>query len=368
METIHRSTRLRFILFLNCLLLPVLASVVSKKSSDSIQLLELPISVQVPLASISHVSFIPLSQRITSNQEDLAHIKEYQTHFHADDGNLSESKVFKENEPELSSVVFYTQKDFIDKNAFQTKHMENNTIFINGLNEISSIPVNNELFEGKMIIILRANPTYNYDFGGDKNINWEVQLQGRFKRKPGPLYLSVEIPKEENFRLSWGLRTIVNASCKLIQFFGYDLHKSLGEKGEIPHFASPAFQAFDKFVTTNSSQIHPPKLGQEIEESYDSCIKRRRLEKDHIIDTSLTYTMSFNDTFFDPAGWSVTGIPLFKNIDVSKFANSLRLVLYEVEEEDNRQIKNREGDVRAMVKGKHTKRNIAMWMQMHRSN
>jgi len=218
-----------------------------------------------------------------------------------------------------------------------------------------------------MLILLRANPTYKYEFGGDENINWEVQLQGKFKRIPGPLYLSVEIPREENLHLSWGLRTIINACCKLIQFFGYTLHKSLGEKGEMPHFASPAFQAFDKFVATNTSEIDAPILGQEIQESYESCILRRKLEKEHTIDTSLLYTMSFNDTFFDPAMWSATGIPLFKNIDVSKFSSSLRLVLYEVEEEDNIAIKVKNGNAKTVVKGKHSKRKVAMWMQMHRS-
>ena len=75
--------------------------------------------------------------------------------------------------------------------------------------------------------------------------------------------------------------------------------------------------------------------------------------------------MSFNDTFFDPSSWTVTNIPIFKSVDMSKFANSLRLVLYEVDEEDYKQIRERSGNVRALSKGKHTKRNIAMFVQMH---
>lgn len=111
---------------------------------------------------------------------------------------------------------------------------------------VREIEIDNDLFKGKMLLFLRVpstsknnniieNPSSNnninqhYDFGGDKNIKWEMQIQGKFKRIPdGPLYLAVELP--ETKKLNWGLRVFGNAFCKMIRFFGYDVEKSFGEK------------------------------------------------------------------------------------------------------------------------------------------
>mmetsp|Transcript_12655 Transcript_12655/g.26273 ORF Transcript_12655/g.26273 Transcript_12655/m.26273 type:complete len:104 (-) Transcript_12655:87-398(-) len=93
---------------------------------------------------------------------------------------------------------------------------------------------------------------------------------------------------------------------------------------------------------------------------------RRRFQANHTFDSSLMYTMSFNDTFFDPVQWQVTGIPLLKPIDMTKFTNNIRFVIYEVEEEDNKAIMLRDGNARAVVHGTHTKRNILMWFQLHK--
>lgn len=236
---------------------------------------------------------------------------------------------------------------------------------IDVMGEVHEWPIHNELFEGKMVFLLRSNPTNEYDFGGDQNIHYELQLQGRFKRSPGPLYLSIEVPAEEKFRISWPMRAAANAICSLIKFFGYHLHNSFGEKGDLPHFASPAYQAFDKFIHCKPNQTSP-KLGQYISEPHDSCMKRRKFEAHHTFDTSRIYTMSFNDTFFDPVKWHVTGVPLFKRIDISKFAKKIRLVVYEVHEEDNKLKLVQNGDARALARGIHTKRNVVMWLQLQK--
>ena len=76
--------------------------------------------------------------------------------------------------------------------------------------------------------------------------------------------------------------------------------------------------------------------------------------------------MSFNDTFFDPAGWSVNGIPFFNSVDMSSFTNIIRLIFYEVEEENGRTIEKIDGNARHLAKGKHTKRNSILWFQMHK--
>lgn len=212
----------------------------------------LPITVQAASVSISSIPFFPLTQTQRQRQKleiehenditqktarhDESNVnvnvsitydafvekdKENQENHHRDSCNSnSDNVMIKITDSKISSTTTTTT----------TTRMENNTVSLNGLSHINEIPIHNDLFEGKMILIVRANPTSNYAFGGDPNIMWELQMQGKFKRTPGPLYLSVEIPREENFRMSWAVRAIANAFCKLIQFFGYDLHKSLGDK------------------------------------------------------------------------------------------------------------------------------------------
>eukprot|EP00591_Stephanopyxis_turris_P012488 CAMPEP_0195520772 /NCGR_PEP_ID=MMETSP0794_2-20130614/17536_1 /TAXON_ID=515487 /ORGANISM="Stephanopyxis turris, Strain CCMP 815" /LENGTH=315 /DNA_ID=CAMNT_0040650193 /DNA_START=243 /DNA_END=1190 /DNA_ORIENTATION=+ len=239
-------------------------------------------------------------------------------------------------------------------------------MFIDLISEEQEWPIQNDLFDGKMVFLMKANPKSTYDFDGDENVHWELQMQGRFKRVPGPLYLSIEIPKEEKFGVSWFTKVVAKAFCKLIKVMGYNLlHHSFGEKGDLPHFATPAYQAFDKFIVRKSNQTSP-ELGKPIDESHESSVKRRKFESGHIIDTSSLYTMSFNDTFFDPVTWQVKGIPLFKPIDIKKFTNNIRFVIYEVEEEDHKPLSARDGNVRAVAHGTHTKRNIVMWFQLHR--
>lgn len=253
---------------------------------------------------------------------------------------------------------------------------------------MQEIPINNDMFKGKMLLLLRrANNETNfdgssYDFEGDSKVRWEVQIQGRFKRLTGPLYFSIEIPKEEPIKVNWAFRMATNAICKVIRFFGYDgLHSTFGEKGDLPHFGINLFQGMDKFVPTsvfdndnnnnnNSTDEEapltpaPPKLGEYVEESHDSIMRRRRLKVQHTIDPALLYTMSFNDTFFDPVRWEISGIPILNKIDLSKYVNHVRCIIYEVEEENHKRIPEKNGDATAVVKGVHTKRNTIMWFEL----
>jgi len=182
------------------------------------------------------------------------------------------------------------------------------------------------------------------------------------------LYLGVEIPEdEEHFRISWPMRTVSKAFCKLIKFMGYSLlHNSVGEKGDRPHFATPAFQALDKFVASKADQPSPV-LGHYIYEPFESALQRRKFQSEHTVDTSLLYTMSFNDTFFDPVRWRVTGVPLLRPVDMSRFTNNIRFVIYEVEEENHKPVAiPKNGDLKAVAHGTHTKKNHVMWFQLHR--
>jgi hypothetical protein len=41
----------------------------------------------------------------------------------------------------------------------------------------SPFPINNDLFEGQIIFLLRDLPGNTYDFDGDKSVLWEIQMQ-----------------------------------------------------------------------------------------------------------------------------------------------------------------------------------------------
>lgn len=239
-------------------------------------------------------------------------------------------------------------------------------IQVNVFDGVNEWPINNEIFEGKMAIFFRGNPNNLYNFGMEDNIHWELQLQGRFKRKTGPLYLSVELPKEVPLRLSWPVRAVANVFCKMIKFLGFDLHSSFGQNGELPHFATPLFQAIDKIAVTAHNE-KMPQLGEVIYESNESIMERRKFKMSHTIDESLIYTMGFNDTFFDPVRWEVTGIPFpgFKRIEMKKVAKAIRLMIYEVAEENHKQHPAKNGNVRSVAHGAHTKRNAITWFQVH---
>jgi hypothetical protein len=42
-----------------------------------------------------------------------------------------------------------------------------------------AIPISNEMFEGAMKFMIRDNPFCTYDFNGDKDVLWEIQIQVR---------------------------------------------------------------------------------------------------------------------------------------------------------------------------------------------
>jgi len=106
-------------------------------------------------------------------------------------------------------------------------------------------------------------------------------------------------------------------------------------------------------------------LGYAITEKYEDTVRRKNFDFDHRIDTSCTYTMTFNHTFANVAEWKVHGIPIVKSIDLG-FTNDLRLVVYEIDEDDD-EGHNEGGYVQAIAKSAiHRKKDIAWWVHFQR--
>ena len=231
-------------------------------------------------------------------------------------------------------------------------------------------PIQNSLFHGHLCILIRDHPNCQYNFDNETNVYFELQFQGKFKRKlKGPLYMAMELPQTAEYKISWPLRTILNAAVRFIKSWGYEfIHISYGggKGGDTPHLSSPAFQAFDRLVITQEGG-EPPLLGYAIQEKYEDAVRRKNFEFDHRIDTSCTYTMTFNHTFANVAEWRVHGIPIVKSIDLG-FTNDLRLVVYEIDEGDEND-NGVDGHVQAIAKSAiHRKKDIAWWVHFQRRN
>jgi phage tail tube protein FII len=106
--------------------------------------------------------------------------------------------------------------------------------------------------------LLRTNPIdshYRSFFQGTKR-QFEVQVQGKFKRKPtGEIYVGADITK----KMELGILT--RSMCRMVlKFVGTmvnDLHYSFGDSpnakdAESPHLVAPLLRGMDKVVVTGA--------------------------------------------------------------------------------------------------------------------
>ncbi len=196
-------------------------------------------------------------------------------------------------------------------------------------------PIDNDFFHGSLCLLIRDHPKCNYDFENQTDIFFEIQIQGKFKRKPkGPLYIGLEIPQGQEVQLSWPLKTFLNAAIAFIRSWGYKwVHFNFKKDNDTPQIiSSPAFQAFDRIAITPDGE-KPPKLGYAIPESEEISKNRKNFNFDHKICTESTYTMSFNHTYVDILKWKVSGIPVVNSFHFT-FTDSFRLIMYEVDDEN----------------------------------
>eukprot|EP01083_Nonionella_stella_P072536 195629_1 len=232
----------------------------------------------------------------------------------------------------------------------------------------SPFPVNNEFFEGFIHIMMRDLPNNTYDFDGEKEVLWEIQMQGKFKREPkGPIYLAMELPQNEKYKVTAPIRLVIRACLQLMKTMGHkDVHMSFGGSGEVPHIGAPAFHSFDRVVVTPAGET-PPQLGTHMEKKKSDIERRKKFFKTNMkIEVGSTYTFSMKNRRFNPLLWKVVGVPIARQFTVSRFTDAVRLAVYEVHEENGKPVNDPQGKVTAMAKKKHTKRNTFIWIRMSR--
>lgn len=232
----------------------------------------------------------------------------------------------------------------------------------------SPFPIKNDLFEGVIHFLLRDLPSNTYKFNGEKDVLWELQIQGKFRRQiKGPVYLAMELPQNEKYKVTPPMKLVIKACLQLMKSMGHkDVHMSFGGNGEVPHIGAPAFHSFDRVVVTPPGET-PPKLGVHLERMPSDTQRRKNFFKvDMKIDVGSTYTFSMKNKRFNPLSWKVVGVPIARQFTVSRFTEAVRFAVYEVLEESGKPVEDPKGDVTAMAKKKHTKRNTFIWVLMSR--
>lgn len=234
--------------------------------------------------------------------------------------------------------------------------------------EKSPFPINNDLFEGQIHVMMRDLPNNTFDFAGEKEVLWEIQIQGKFKRQiKGPIYLALELPQYEKYKVTAPMRMVIRACLQLMKTMGHkDVHLSFGGRDELPHMGAPAFHSFDRVVITPPGES-PPPLGTHLpKKPFDIQRRKNFFKSDLKIDLDSTYTFSMKNRRFDPLGWRVVSVPIVRQFTVSRYTESVRLAVYEVLEENGVPVEDPQGKVTTMAKKKHTKRNTFLWIKMSR--
>jgi len=206
------------------------------------------------------------------------------------------------------------------------------------LNSQKPIPIETELFSGRLLLICRPNedpaktdPYWNERIFSKKKRRVVMQLQGKLKYKPtGTIFSGMEI--SDPMKLGLIANGFCNLILKLIKSRG--LHFSFGTKDENAHICFPASTFFDSFVATPPGETPPVLGGIDIEgESQEMAAARKAYKTKIDWNMEDTYSMSFHSMYVDFPSWSVVSLPGGRDVPLQTFwGNSLAsVVLYEVQ-------------------------------------
>lgn len=185
-----------------------------------------------------------------------------------------------------------------------------------------------------------------------KNRTIELQIQGRFLRKPLPgseLYVGAEITAK--MQLGMLKKALCNAILSFTRQMMVGVHYSFGDDNdqtsptggsgsglphELPHIVAPFVTSCDRLMVTPRGK-NPPPLGVPVPEP-DAARSLRRSGKPHSFDhDSLfgaragTVTFSFNTMYVDLRDWLLCKIPMMRTMSLADFWGSadLQFVVYE---------------------------------------
>ena len=86
----------------------------------------------------------------------------------------SESQELSEPLPQLHTFVLTPTHDLPPVEGF-----DGTEVSLEQLND--AIPISNDMFEGAIKFMIRDNPFCTYEFNGDKDVLWEIQIQVQYR-------------------------------------------------------------------------------------------------------------------------------------------------------------------------------------------
>ena len=200
------------------------------------------------------------------------------------------------------------------------------------------IPFETEFFKGVALLLIRKEQVdEKYQDFFFKSRQFEVQVQGKFKRVPqGEIYVGAEAVNK--MELGFMTRSLSKAALSFAGSMVSNLHYSFGDSQtlkdyEIPHVVAPMFPTMDKILVTPAGATLP-KMGIPFQEDPDYRKQRLKFKwiADAKVDLTSTYSFSVNTSNLDLANWKVVNIPMCRPMDLSIFFgdSAVRLVAYEI--------------------------------------
>lgn len=202
------------------------------------------------------------------------------------------------------------------------------------LNCPTGVPIENELFVGRMLLVVRPQNPEDDPHYDDKRLSehsrLDVQIQGRFKYVPKrTLYCGGEITDQMKLGvLSKGLANLL--LTLLSGLVGANIEYSFGDGNNFPYISFPLWTAMDNIVITKPGHTLP-QIGKPFVESLASISARKESGSTGDWNTEDTYSMSFSSYCVDLPTWHVAGLGVVQEIPLASFwgDSSLRLVVYE---------------------------------------
>jgi hypothetical protein len=216
-----------------------------------------------------------------------------------------------------------------DNNKSATPHFQ--------INSSSGFPIENDLFVGKIILVLRPlKPEDDPQFKDrliDAQKTFEIQIQGKFKRVPrGQMYMGGQIT--EPISLGGMTKGISNLLLRLLsRHVGANLAYSFGTDHELPHISFPLITAMENVLITKPHE-NIPTLGQPFVESQElkQCRMSGTKDIENCWNLEDTYSMSYSAKSIDLSTWRITK-PCEINLGRLWGKSALRLIIYEKHQE-----------------------------------
>jgi Protein of unknown function (DUF1769) len=210
------------------------------------------------------------------------------------------------------------------------------------LNSNEPIPVENDLFVGHVMLVLRPlesqdDPDYAERVEEPDATMLQFQIQGRFKRKLRKDQLLVGAETRDPLQLGSLTKRCSELFLRLLSTaMGSNMTYSFGRGAEVPHISFPLHTGMDCVITSKLGE-EIPHIGKPFLESEESKIQRQRVDTsstsssgddEEFWNTNDTYSISYTAKSIDLPAWKVL-LPF--EIQLGRFwgESALHLVIYE---------------------------------------